>query len=144
MYDVDGEADVLIYFHGYPEVFLKCYSTWSATWLLKWCCWPIVFPFSDMLFLCWPPMDILWGCLQIWVRCDKVHTFGGSSQQKSIHMSHLSVCFQVSCCGIETILYLYLPPFHQRLVQSTLSRSQNILPILVYFLGFYYIYVLHV
>ena len=60
-------------------------------------------PLSYLTFVCWPTLDILWGCRQIWGRCNKGHPYGGSIWQNFDHASHIYVNLKVSYSGLETI-----------------------------------------
>ena len=77
---------------------------------LKYECWIIILPFSDLLLLYWPPLYIWLGCLQLWVGCDAGRLFWGGNTQQSAHTSHLSIYYQVYCCGSEkNCVYAFQP-----------------------------------
>ena len=62
------------------------------------------------MFVCWPPLDILLGCRQLWGRCDMCHLRGGDNPQQSSHTSHICFYFKVYCCGEEKhCVYAFQP-----------------------------------
>ena len=90
-----------------------------------------MFLLSDLLFVCWPPLDILLVYRQLWGGCDTGCPFGGVNPQKSAHMSHIYIRFQVYCCGSKKTSFLLLPSCLLLLEVSGLSHWKSIWPKLV-------------
>ena len=91
-----------------------------------------ILPFSDMLFVCWTPLNIRLGFSLPWGSFDKGHPFWGVNPQPSARMSYLSIFLKIYCCGAGKIFWIWLSPFRPLLGLIGLSNCQIILTRLVY------------